>query len=113
MEIKRTQPGQANWSRADEAGRTGKPATRSEEPAFAGAAGSGTFDAIRGDFKRADLSTERWNSILHRSIDALLDSTSERMGGLPDGARENLAAMLAADPIFSKRVFVYWDKNLN
>jgi hypothetical protein len=113
MEIKRTQPGQANWNRTGETGRSVKPATAAGESVIGGGAGSAPFRAICRDFKRADLSTDRWSALLHRSIDALLDSTAERMGGLPDSAREKLSALLAADPIFSKRVFVYWDKNLN
>jgi hypothetical protein len=113
MEIKRTQPGQANWNRTAETGPGQKPSAPAEDAALGAAAGSAPFQAIRGEFKRADLSTERWNAILERSIDALLDSTSERMGGLPDAAREKISGLLAADPIFSKRVFVYWDKNLN
>jgi hypothetical protein len=113
MEIKRTQPGQANWNRTGETGRPDKPPTAAGDPVLRDATGSASFQEIRGDFKRADLSTDRWSAILHRSIDALLDSTAERMGGLPDAAREKLSALLAADPIFSNRVFVYWDKNLN
>jgi hypothetical protein len=111
MEIKRTQPGQANWHRTGETGHAQKPSA--EDTALGVAAGSAPFQAIRGEFKRADLSTERWNTILERSIDALLDSTSERMGGLPEAAREKISGLLAADPIFSKRVFVYWERNLN
>jgi hypothetical protein len=113
MEIKRTQPGQANWNRTGETDAAQKPSAPAEETALGAAAGSTPFQAIRGEFRRADLSTGRWEAILQRSIDALLDSTSERMGGLPASAREKISALLAADPIFSKRVFVYWDKNLN
>jgi hypothetical protein len=112
MEIKRTQPGQANWNRAGETGPAQKPSAHAEDTTLGSAAGSAPFQAIRGEFKRADLSTGRWPAILERSIDALLDSSSERMGGLPDAAREKISALLAADPLFSKRVFVYWDKNL-
>jgi hypothetical protein len=113
MEIKRTQPGQANWNRTSET-EAKKPAGPAEETTLGPAAGTERFQAIRGEFKRADLSTGRFQAILEKSIDALLDSTVERMGsGLPDGAREKISALLAADPLFSKRVFVYWDKNLN
>ena len=111
MEIKRTQPGQANWNRTGET-EAKKPAAPAGETTLGAAAGTERFQAIRGEFKRADLSTGRFQAILERSIDALLDSTVERVGGLPDGAREKISALLAADPVFSKRVFVYWDKNL-
>lgn len=113
MEIKRTQPGQANWNRAGETDAAQKPSAPTTDTVLGAATGSAPFQAIRGEFKRADLSTGRWQAILERSIGALLDSTSERMGGLPDAAREKISALLTADPLFSKRVFVYWDKNLN
>jgi hypothetical protein len=113
MDIKRTQPGPPNWSRADQPRTDPKAGAPSPDAPLGAAAGSPAFDAIRGEFKRVDLSTPRWNALLARSIDALLDSTAQRMGGLPDSAREKISGLLAADPIFSKRVFVYWDKNLN
>lgn len=113
MDIKRTQPGQANWNRANETGAADKPSRPPEESPLGAAAGSSAFAAIQGEFRRADLSGGHWNTILQRSIDALLDSHSERAGALPAGARQKISSLLAADPIFSKRVFVYWDQHLN
>jgi hypothetical protein len=110
MEIKRTQPGQANWPRSSETGGAKMP--ERVDGGLGSAIGPAGFDAIRGDFRRADLGTARWNTILSRSIDALLDSTAGRMGGLPAGAREKLSAMLTADPVFAKRVMSYWDQHL-
>jgi hypothetical protein len=112
MEIKRTQPGPANWNRTSETAPAGQPPEASDAD-LGGAGGSAAFDAIRADFRRADLGTTRWNAILTRSIDALLDSAAGHMGGLPAGAREKLSTMLAADPLFHKRVMTYWDQNLN
>src|SRR5690349_5816444 len=103
MDIKPTQPGQLNWNRTSESAPAEQAAKPTDDSPLGAAAGSPRFDAIRADFKRADLSGPRWNSLLERSIAALLDSTSDKMGGLPGGAREKLSSLLAADPIFSRR----------
>lgn len=120
MDIKPTNPGNPNWKPAIEPESAKKPAAPAEElgkgpagPSDAQANFQGPLSAIKSEFKRTDLNTDRWNTILNRSIDALVESTSERMGGLPAPARQKIADLLAADPIFSKRVSLYWDKNLD
>jgi hypothetical protein len=116
MDIKRTNPGQANWKPAGESESVKQPAKppadAAKEAAASAAAAQGPLRAIQSDFKRADLNTDRWNTILNRSVSALVDSASDRMGGLPESARQKIADLLAADPIFSKRVSLYLDKNL-
>jgi hypothetical protein len=110
MDIKRTQPGQTNPNRPAESGPAAKP--DESVPAPGGLSG-GPLNAIRGEFTRADLNTDKWSTILRRSIDALLDSSAKRLGDVPPADRRKIADLLAADPIFSKRVFLYCDKNLN
>ncbi|MCX6627845.1 MAG: hypothetical protein NTW28_09475 [Candidatus Solibacter sp.] len=111
MDIKRTQPGQVNWNRAAES----EPAAKPDAPAPAGLekAAAGPLHAIGAEFKRADLNTDKWHAILRRSIDALMDSSSQRRGALPAADRQKISDLLAADPIFTMRVFHYWEKNLN
>lgn len=113
MEIKRTNPGQTNWNPAGESESVKQPAAdKAPEPSAPQPSTQGPLRAIHTEFKRADLNTDRWSTILNRSVSALVSSASERMGGIPDSARQRIAELLAADPIFSKRVSLYLDKNL-
>jgi hypothetical protein len=127
MDIKRTGPGQTNWKPAGETDavkKADKPAVDASKDSAAsqdlakaaaaptGPATRGPLHAVQSEFKRADLNTDRWNTILNRSVSAMVDSASERMGGLPPSARQKIAELLATDPIFSKRVSLYLDKNL-
>jgi hypothetical protein len=116
MDIKPTNPGQANWKPAVESESVKQPAKPAadapQEPLARAGAAQGPLRVVHADFKRADLNTDRWNTILNRSVNALVDSASDRMGGLPESARQKIADLLAADPIFCKRVSLYLDKNL-
>jgi hypothetical protein len=116
MEIKRTQSGQAAWSRTADTSAAGKTdAARPELPdvSLESKAESAAMRAIGAEFKRADLNTDKWQAILRRSIDALLESTTARTGALPPAARQQITDILGADPIFSRRVYRYWEKNLS
>ena len=44
------------------------------------------------------------------TLDHLLDRATERMGVLPEGAREALKTQLAADPFFQSRLARYLEK---
>jgi hypothetical protein len=77
------------------------------------AAPPGALDSVRAKYKRADLGTAQWDSILRKSIDALLDSAAASGSPMPSAVRQKAADFLAADPLFSSRVRVYWEKNLN
>ncbi len=44
------------------------------------------------------------------TLDSLLDRAAERMGGLPEAAREALKTQLAADPFFQSRLARYLEK---
>src|SRR5262245_43680834 len=117
MDIKRINPGQIPSKPAGEPDSAKQPtkafgdaAQANQTPAAAGR--PAWMDGVRSDFKRADLSTARFDSVVNRSISALLDSASQRMGSIPPSVREKIAAMLAADPVFTKRVALYMDKNL-
>jgi hypothetical protein len=113
MDIKRTQPGQVNWNRAEESKPAATPDASAQSSVDFEKAAAGPLQAIGAEFRRADLNTDKWSTILRRSIDALMESSTQRMGALPAPDRQRISDLLAADPIFSKRVFHFWDSKLN
>lgn len=111
MEIKRLNNGAAAMPRdadPEAAGRTTQP-----DPGMSlDAIPAGSLDGVRGEYKRADLSSPKFDAILRKSIDALLDAGAAR-SAIPSSVRQKVADFLAADPLFASRVRLYWDKNLN
>jgi len=116
MEIKRVNPGAPAQS-ADGAKEVKHGNTRFETTAAAAASASGKTEAagrpdgLLGEpCRRADLTSSRWNEILQASVDKLMERHAAANGPLPDGMREQVASMLAADPYFAKRVFHLLDQ---
>lgn len=108
MDIKRLNNGAAAWPRD----AATEPAAAKPQADPAGALEglpAGALDGVRAQFKRADLSTPKFESILRQSIGALLDAGSP----MPSSVREKVSDFLAADPLFASRVRVFWEKNLN
>jgi hypothetical protein len=111
MDIKRLNNSAASWPRdAATEPATAKPAA--DPAAGLDAIAPHALDAVRAQFKRADLSTPKFESILRQSIDALLDSAAASGSAMPSGVRQKVADFLAADPLFAGRVRVFWEKNL-
>jgi len=108
MDIKRLNNGAAAWPR-DAATEPAAAKPQADPAGDLGALPQGALDSVRAQFKRADLSTPKFESILRQSIDALLDSGSP----MPSPVREKVSNFLAADPLFTSRVRVFWEKNLN
>src|SRR4051794_34690618 len=103
MDIKRLNNGAASWPRE----ASNDPATPkvSGDPAAAlDSVPPGALDGVRAQFKRADLSTPKFESILRQSIDALLDSTAASGSAMPSSVRQKVSDFLAADPLFAGRV---------
>jgi hypothetical protein len=112
MDIKRLNNGAASWPRD----AATEPATAKPQADAAGALDAlpaGALDGLRAQYKRADLSTPKFDSLLRQSIDALLDSAAASGSSMPSTVRAKAADFLAADPLFAGRVRLYWEKNLN
>jgi hypothetical protein len=112
MDIKRVNPG-APAQPADGAKEV-KQSTRFESAASAASGKSEAAarpEGLLGEpCRRADLTSSRWNEILQASVDKLMERHAAANGPLPDGMREKIAGMLAADPYFAKRVFHLLDQ---
>jgi hypothetical protein len=74
---------------------------------------AGALDGVRAGYKRADLNSPKFDAILRKSIDALLDSEAASGSAIPSSVRQKAADFLAGDPLFASRVRLFWDKNLN
>ncbi len=112
MDIKRVNSGMPPQS-VDEAGAPKN--SNFEKAATAAATGKageplGPGGLLGAPCKRSDLTSNRFDEILQKSIDTLLDRNAAANGPLPPGTREQIAKMLAADPFFAKRVFHLLDQ---
>jgi hypothetical protein len=111
MDIKRLNNGGVNWPRDPAADSAG--GTKPESEIGNDASPAGPLDNVGASYRRADLTTDKFSSILRQSIDALLDSAAASGTVMPPGVRQKAADYLAADPLFASRVRTYWEKNLN
>lgn len=114
MEIKRTGPNNPEWA-VPETGKAGAPESGEMQAASSGGAASGmggAFQSIQANFKRADLHSEKWPSILKQSAEALVSKSAGKLCALPDAEKQKIANLIAGDPILSNKIFRYLYRNL-
>ena len=114
MDIKRTGPNNPAWA-APETVKAGAPKPMEAQADAAAPEGPGmdtAFQSIQASFKRADLHSEKWPSILKQSAEALVFKSTGKLGTLPDADQKKIANLIAGDPILSNRIFRYLDRHL-